>query len=1472
MPIRDTHTVTLNVNGAQAKQMMSDIEAKIKSTETTIKSLKANMADPKDIEKAKKQLRTYQKQLSEMQSQTEGVNKTFENLGSATPRQLEKTLKALNRQLKDMTPGTEVWSSHVEKIKEVKERLAEVREELTPQQSMWEKFKNWLSSSGVAIGAVALGVDQAISTLRGYVDAFAEMDQEMANVRKFTGMTADQVDALNQEFKKLDTRTSREDLNKLAQEAGRLGKTSAEDVLGFVRAADKINVALDDLGEGATLTLSKLTGIFGDEARYGTEQSLLKVGSVINELSQNCSASAPYLAQFASRMGGVGSQAKMTIPQIMGLGAVLDSNAQAVEASSTALSQVIVRMMQEPAKYAKVAGLDVQKFTETLKSDTNGALIMFLETLQKAGGMDVLSPMFKDMGENGSRAIAALSTLATHIDDVKAQQLAANKAFQEGTSVNKEFDVQNNTVQASLEKCKNAAHEMQVELGARLQPVMGHLLTSGAAIMRTLLSVIKFVIENKGAVISLALAIAAYNIAVNLAAIKTAFLTTVTKAYNLVLATQRLAMLAAASVVALLQGNVTRATAAFKMFSNAIKANPIGLAVSLITGAVAAIGAWISKVNEAKKAEEELARQRAQQAREFRKQITDTSKTAGDYAQAELDRLKKLYNATQDQTKSQKERIAAVKELQKTYPSAFGNLSQETILAGGAASAYNKLAKSIINAARAKAAAEKIKENEKLLLDLEAEQEDLQDSITRDSEDLDRAEQLKKSVAKRNRNKYMLSFSGPSKADAKRYEDAAAAVDNLNDNLDANSEKLEINIMKQGELHKTNEWLAKRAEQAESVPDDINLSAGPLTSAPTGGGGTGYVSQVQAEKDRKKAEAERRKAEAEARRAEAKEKKEFKDTLNSYKAHRSAADKEALNDYEKLSIDYNGLLNRRYENEMKYYNDSITYFEETFKDQEDTYLQDDKDYKKLLLDKEKATEKYNAEIDALELKNLERKKRLDEQKAQMEYESKSDPSLEDEVNLQAKLFAIQKEFLQKKLEFYNAGSKEYADIQFQIEELEQSKELTMKKLYMKAYKEYRQQFEQESAAERYKKEKAVIDALLKANLISLEEHAKWLKALAEKYKAELPGTDPDSSSWSTADQAKYDADVAALQAALNAKLISEREYYGRIANLDKASREKQLAGLKATGGEWNAMLVDVGNSVADLVQRISTGGDGVLDSLTDTVGTVSAAVTAGMQIANQFAQAEAQIKTAALEKHYSREIELAQGNSYKVAKLEKKKEKEIAKIKSDASKKQFAMQVIQAIAQTATNALNAYGSALQIGGMAGLILAPIAAAVATAQGMVQVALLKKQQQASEAQGYSKGGFTRPGRVDEPAGIVHAGEWVASQKLLSNPVARPMIDALDYAQRTNTIGSLRAEDVSRSIRANDALARSADNGEPAALMTAAAAEMARTVDALKSRLDEPFVTVNTVTGDRGIKQAQDEYSRLMNNITPKSKRR
>ncbi len=396
-----TANVVLSVNGKQAQQMLSSLEKDAKRLEKQIEKA-AKAGDKATMKKLQRELNATQRTMEQLKGSAATCEQVLHRLEKATPRELNKTLKQLKNELNGIERGTAAWDAQIEKIKAVKREIDNVNSAMREQESLSDRVMNWINKWQMALLAVGAAITGLVMAGRKAVSAYAEMEQEMANVRKFTGMSAEEVGALNEEFKMIDTRTSREELNQLAQEAGRLGKSSQEDVLGFVRAADKINVALDDLGSGATLTLSKLTGIFGDEKRLGTEKALLSVGSVINELSQNCSASAPYIAEFASRMGGVGAQAGMTVQQIMGFAAVLDTNNQKLEASSTALSQVIVRIYQDPAKYAKVAGMDVQKFSKLVKTDMNAALIEFLSTLKKAGSMDVLSPMFKDMGENGS--------------------------------------------------------------------------------------------------------------------------------------------------------------------------------------------------------------------------------------------------------------------------------------------------------------------------------------------------------------------------------------------------------------------------------------------------------------------------------------------------------------------------------------------------------------------------------------------------------------------------------------------------------------------------------------------------------------------------------------------------------------------------------------------------------------------------------------------------------------------------------------------------------------------------------------------------------------------------------------------------------------------------------------------------------------------------------------------------------------
>ncbi|MBQ5722714.1 MAG: phage tail tape measure protein, partial [Muribaculaceae bacterium] len=668
----------------------------------------AKAGNKTELTKLRKELKTTQRQIREMESATMQVERVLKQLDKATPKELQRTLKTLEKQLNNLERGSEAWKRQTEYIKQVRAEIDKVNRELRNGETFWERFNRKMNDWQTTLAAGAAAVTGVIMAGRSAVNAYAEMDAEMANVRKFTGMTAEQVALLNQEFQKIDTRTSREDLNRLAQEAGRLGKTSQEDVLGFVKAADQINVALDDLGDGATLTLSKLTNIFGDEARLGTERSLLAVGSVINELSQNCTASAPYLAQFSQRLAGVGAQAGMTIPQLMAFAAVLDSQGQAVEMSATALSKLIMDLFKETDKIAQATGLDLEKFKATLESSTNEGLLMLLDRLHELGGMDVLAPVFKDMGEEGARASAVISALAGNVDTVRWQQEEANKAFQEATSVTKEFNVQNNTVQAGLDKARKRLTELAVELGEKLAPVMKHVISSTTLILKVMSSLITFIGKYKGEIIVVTASIVAYTIAVNAAAIKTKIFAVAQGVAKVAMVAWRAVTLLAAATTALFSGNITRATIAFKAFSATLKLSPIGLLVGSITAIVAGLALWITRTKQLTLAQ---------------KQLADIEKKAHESSLEELTTLKLLYEASQDQKRSLEERTSAVQKLQEKYPDYFGNLSTEAILAGNAADEYDRLTTSILNSARAKARQEQLVSNEQEILKLEQERD-----------------------------------------------------------------------------------------------------------------------------------------------------------------------------------------------------------------------------------------------------------------------------------------------------------------------------------------------------------------------------------------------------------------------------------------------------------------------------------------------------------------------------------------------------------------------------------------------------------------------------------------------------------------------------------------------------------------------------------------------------------------------------
>ena len=657
-----TANVVLSVNGKQAEKVLSALQNQASKLERQIAKA-ATAGDKATMKKLQRELSSTNRLMSQLQGSANTAEQVLRRLDRATPKDLQKTLRTLQSQLNGIERGSAAWNEHINKIRRVKEEISAVNRQLAVQQSRWQRLNNWLNNAQTMIMGAAAALTGLVLAGRKAVNAYAEMDAEMANVRKFTGMTAEQVAQLNEEFKKIDTRTSREDLNRLAQEAGRLGKTSQEDVLGFVRAADQINVALDDLGDGATLTLSKLTNIFGDEKRLGTEKALLAVGSVINELSQNCTASAPYLANFAQRMAGVGAQAKMSIPEIMGFAAVLDSQGQAVEMSATAVSKLVMDMFKEKDRIIKAVGLDAQEFNASLKRSTNEGLLMLLDKLHELGNMDALAPVFKDMGENGARASQVISALAGNLDMVRWEQEEAAKAFEEGTSVTKEFTVQNTTVQAGLDKAKKRVTELAVELGEKLHPVMKYVYSSTGVFLRVLNQLVSFFIKYRREIATLAAAVAAYTVVTRGSAMVTAAWGIACKAASAAAAIARSGVMALRVAYYALTGQITRANAITKVFNRTNAKSPWGIVIALVTAAIGAIMTFTSKAKEAK---EQAERQR-RELEQWRKNLTDLDDTAAQYAASEENRLKRLYDAATDEAKSVDDRRTAAERLQSLY-------------------------------------------------------------------------------------------------------------------------------------------------------------------------------------------------------------------------------------------------------------------------------------------------------------------------------------------------------------------------------------------------------------------------------------------------------------------------------------------------------------------------------------------------------------------------------------------------------------------------------------------------------------------------------------------------------------------------------------------------------------------------------------------------------------------------------------
>lgn len=1428
----------------QAKQTIALLEKQLEQ----VKQKKTDAFKKGDDTKAfDKEINRINASLKTLRTNQEQVNRTFNNLSSASYKELSVVMKTVQKQLRSgaVERNSEEWKKLQQKLKEVKREMNAINSESKETTSLWSRFVNVLNTNWGAVSQIIAAYAGLSMTIRKCAQAYADMEESMANVRKYTGQTDEEVHRMNEDFKRMDTRTAREQLNELAGSAGRLGITSKDMIEEFVDGADKINVALgDDLGEGAVDKIGKLAQMFGEDKTKGLRGAMLATGSAVNELAQNSSANAGYIVDFTADLSGVGIQAGMTQAQLMGLASALDQNMQEEATSATVFSQLITKMYQEPAKFAKIAGVEVTKFSNLMKTNANEGLMTFLSAMKSRGGFAEMAPMFEEMQLNGTRAVGVLSAVASHLDQVRTAQDLATQSYASGTSVINEFNVQNNTVQAQLDKAKKRFEDLTVELGEQLIPVTRYAISTLSIGIHVLSTLITFTFTHVKQLTIIGSAIAVCTalwyketIAIKLKAAATTYAAAIDKAYIATTTLLRAAMVALQATWAYLTKGVQGYIVVMRAARLASLTNPwAALATVLTVVGVAVYGAVkaFTSYNEAMR----NSTQEAKNNRAVAEAQASLAKKVSDATLDERNKVDMLNKVIHSNVYTVDERRQAIAAMQKLVPEYHASISKEGKLYNDNQIAIQNYIKELENAAMAEAIYERKVEINKKKLELKLKESKIRHSLKAvDAERKSHPERYESEAVADAFTGQLIEQNDALKSNEKQKEIHTRRLkENLSLQQQLNAEESYYNteLRKNANLQKIYKKKEKKSLQGESTGTNRT---------------TGSTGHYTTEKERKAAEKEQKKREAAARKAEIKRKADLKKELDDAKKSTEAQQLEATTLYSTGQIrlaEYNDRMAKIKEQGLQQRMDILRKYGEA----------ESEEYKRLNAQKEKISADYERK-QTQDLQDLEYDRQVAEQAITAEYYNKDSDLYHNESAINEALFQLDQTFLKEKQALYLKSSDEYWQIAREIERSEQQHQYDRQKQYDDTLMQLKQEYLTLGNEQQMQLELAGLDEVHKAGLVSEEEYQRMKMGIANKYASYKPDAK---------DQAKDDATTALDTAKKMTRQTDDRS--GSLGSDNLAT----IAGGAIAAIQQQKMVND---NLQKLREEDMISEQAYQDAkkqmnqetyknIAAIAGAAFSSISSMMGAASAYSQACSDLEVAKIQANYDKQISAAGNNSAKKKRLEAKRDKEISAAKTKANKKAMKIEIAQAIASTAMAAINAYSSAAAIKGV-GWIMAPIAAGLATAAGMMQIATIKKQHQA-EAAGYYEGGFTGPGHWKKEAGVVHAGEFVANHNAVNNPQLLPALRLIDAAQRNNTVASLTAQDVSRAMGTGSAAVVApvvnvnADNEQVGASLD----NVSSTIERLNEQLNLGIKSYVVITGPDGFDRKWSQYQKMKSN--------
>ena len=569
---QDNVQIKLEIDGSQSKTELDNLTRKAQLLTTDLKGMKRGTDE---YIAANQELRGVNSRIKELRDDI--------GLAGLSINQLGKLSSQLNRELKDLVPGTEGFISKSKELGQVDAQLGKVRDEARAIKDELDKsgggFADFVKKAAGFAG-IQLGVQAVVSSIKQLgsesIDAAVKGSDSIADMEKALNLTTAEAHALRTQLQGIDTRTSQENLEGIAVAAGQLG-IAKDQAVAFTQSVDQAVVALGDEFTGGvedvTKSLGGLQKLFKETASESPADAITKIGSAVNALGADGTATGPVIADFAARIGQLGNLAPQ-ISQTLGLGAAFQELGLSAEISAGGLSNVLLTASKDTAGFGKQIGVTSQEFATLLNNDPNEVILRLAASLKGASNTQIVTTLDK-LGIKSQEAVKVVSLLANQTDVVRQKQALASAEYEKGTSLLDEFAKKNGNAAAEVAKAEKGFAQYRQELGEKLLPIYLNVLQYLGLLVNVLRAVPGFVSENRVAFGLLALAVGAFNAAQIQAQLGT-------------LRTLALQKLVALGVLTEVEGKYSLVaatelqTAAQTGLNAAMKANPIGIIITLL--------------------------------------------------------------------------------------------------------------------------------------------------------------------------------------------------------------------------------------------------------------------------------------------------------------------------------------------------------------------------------------------------------------------------------------------------------------------------------------------------------------------------------------------------------------------------------------------------------------------------------------------------------------------------------------------------------------------------------------------------------------------------------------------------------------------------------------------------------------------------------------------------------------------------